>query len=92
MVNELNAMPNTTASAAVHESNNSSATNVPSANDQKPSDDKNSEASFATLTLVDPSRLSSSSMCGNSIQEDNGELTVSDNFLLVEGVNQTHSN
>ena len=89
---KLNVMPNTPTSAVVHESNNSSATNVPSANDQKPTDDKDAEeASTAILTPADPSQLSSSSMCGNS-QEDNGELTVSDNFLLVEGVNQTHSN
>ena len=91
-------MPNTPTSAVVHESNNSSATNVPSANNQKPTDDKDAEeASTAILsTPADPSQLSSSrlsnTMCGNSIQEDNGELTVSDNFLLVEGVNQTHSN
>ena len=90
---KLNVMPNTPTSAVVHESNNSSATNVPSANDQKPTDDKDAEeASTAILTLADPSQLSSSSMRGNSIQDDNGELTVSDNFLLVEGVNQTHSN
>ena len=73
-------------SAAVHESNSSSATNVPSANDQKPTDDKDAEeASTATLTLVDPSWLSSSSMCGSSTQENNGGLTVSDNFFIGGG-------